>query len=148
MLGGIDYVWHCAIANFPLPIDVPPDTEIASISGDELQRLAIKARRLDVNWRRSQPHVHGLRELTDDKSQQYVDQMQFLPGGKWLWTAQRNLKRESWSTRMSLWYLEERDSPCRAWSTETPGIYRTCTVIKNGHGDTATLAVGLFDHRE
>ena len=146
--GGNDYVWHRLVSEFPLPVDIPPNTPPTSLPGEELQRLAIKAIRLDANWRQPEPRICGVHELIDDKSEQYVDQMQFLPGGNWLWTAQRTLKRESWYTRMSLWSLEDSDAPCRVWSTEISGIYRSCTVVQSNDGDTATLVVGVCDHRE
>ncbi len=127
---------------------MPSNARPTSLPGDELQRLAIKAIRLDENWQRPQTRVRGLRALIDDKSGQYVDQMQFLPCGKWLWTAQRTLKRETWYTLMSLWSLEDVDNTCRVWSTEISGIYRSCTVFQNSTGDSATLVVGVCDHRE
>ncbi|KAI8980200.1 hypothetical protein BD414DRAFT_421160 [Trametes punicea] len=146
--GGNDYVWHRIAADFPLPLDLPYNTSPSAIPGDELQRLTIKAIQLDANWRSPTTRVRGLCALIDDKSGQYVDQMQFLPGGKWLWTAQRTLKRESWYTRMGLWSLEDMSSPQRVWSTEISGIYRSCTLLQSSEGDFATLVVGVCDHRE
>ncbi|KAI0359843.1 hypothetical protein OH77DRAFT_1419176 [Trametes cingulata] len=146
--GGNDYVWHRLVADFPLPLDLPFNTSPSALSGEELQQLAIKAIRLDVNWRNPNTRVRGLHALIDDKSGQYVDQMQFLPGGKWLWTAQRTLKRESWYTRMSLWSLEDVSNSHRVWSTEISGIYRSCTLVQSSKGDFATLVVGVCDHRE
>ena len=146
--GGNDYVWHRIIAELDVPIDVPWYTHPTSLPGDDLQRLAIKAIKLDENWQHPQTRVRGLRSLIDDKSAPYVDQMQFLPGGKWLWSAQRTLKRDSWFTRMSLWSLEDADNTCRVWSTEISGIYRSCTVIPSSDGEFATLVVGVCDHRE
>ncbi|KAI1796830.1 hypothetical protein LXA43DRAFT_984704 [Ganoderma leucocontextum] len=146
--GGNDYVWHKLIAAFPLPIDVPFNTRPTTLPGDELQRCAIKAIRLDANWRRLKTRVRGMRALLNDKSGQYVDQMQFLPGGKWLWTAQRTLKREVSYTRMSLWSLDGVENPRCVWSTEVSGIYRSCTVVQSGEDDFATLVVGVCDQRE
>ena len=141
-------MWHRLISEFPLPVDIPLHTLPTALPGDELQRLAIKAIRLDANWRRLEPFVRSVHTLVDDKSEQYVDQMQFLPGGKWLWTAQRTLKRESWYTRMSLWSLEEQETPCRVWSTEISGIYRSCTAVQSDDGEIVTLVVGVCDHQE
>ncbi|KAI0749768.1 hypothetical protein C8Q80DRAFT_645405 [Daedaleopsis nitida] len=146
--GGNDYVWHRIVAELPVPIDLPWHTHPTSLHGEELQRLAVKAIRLDENWRHPQTRVRGLRSLIDDKSGQYVDQMQFLPGGKWLWTAQRILKRDSWCTRMSLWSVEDANNTCRVWSTEISGIYRSCTVVTSRDGETATLVVGVCEHRD
>ncbi|KAH9903043.1 hypothetical protein C8Q73DRAFT_633341 [Cubamyces lactineus] len=146
--GGIDYIWHRLVNKLPLPLDVPHNTSPSTLPGDELQRLAIKAIRLDANWRSKNTRVRGLCPLIDDKSGQYVDQMQFLPGGKWLWTAQRTIKRESWYTRMSLWSLEDVSNSHRVWSTEISGIYRSCTLVQSSEGDFATLVVGVCDHRE
>ncbi|KAI0671758.1 hypothetical protein C8Q78DRAFT_1030750 [Trametes maxima] len=146
--GGNDYLWHRLIADFQLPLDLPYNTQPASLPGEELQRLAIKAIRLDANWQATKTRVRGLRALIDDKSGQYVDQMQFLPGGKWLWTAQRALKRESWNTRMSLWSLEDVSASHRVWSTEVPGLFRSCTLVQSSEGECATLVVGVCDHRE
>ncbi|KAI0775192.1 hypothetical protein BD413DRAFT_710198 [Trametes elegans] len=145
--GGSDYIWHRLTADFRLPLDLPPNTPPSALPGEELQRLAIKAIRLDANWC-GDTRVRRLRALIDDKSGQYVDQMQFLPGGKWLWTAQRTLKRESWYTRMSLWNLKDVSSSHRVWSTEISGIYRSCTLLQSKDGDFATLVVGVCDHRE
>ena len=146
--GGNDYVWHRLIAAFPHPIDVPFNTPLTALPGDELQRSAIKAIRLDANWRRLKTHVRGMRALLNDKSGQYVDQMQFLPGGRWLWTAQRTLKREASYTRMSLWSLCDAENARRVWTTEVSGIYRSCTVVQSGEDDFATLVVGVCDQRE
>lgn len=141
-------MWHKLIAAFPLPIDVPFNTRPTALPGDELQHRAIKAIRLDANWRRPETRVCGMRALLNDKSGQYVDQMQFLPGGKWLWTAQRTLKREASYTRMSLWSLDDVENARRVWSTEVSGIYRSCTVVQSGEDDLATLVVGVCDQRE
>lgn len=143
-------MWHRFISKFPLPVDLPFNTPPTALPADELQRLAIKAIRLDENWRRSKTRVRGLCPLIDDKSGQYVEQMQFSPGGKWLWTAQRILKRESWNTRMSLWALEDVENPHRVWSTEIAGIFRSCTVMQHPHGDSAaaSLVVGVCENRE
>ncbi|KAI0833499.1 hypothetical protein BC628DRAFT_1425746 [Trametes gibbosa] len=146
--GGNDYIWHRLAARFPLPLDLPFNTSPSALPGDELQRLAIKAMRLDANWQSPSPRVRGLRALIDDQSGQYADQMQFLPGGKWLWTAQRTLKRESWYTRMSLWNLEDVSNSHRVWATEISGIYRSCTLVQSTQGGFATLVVGVCDHRE
>ncbi|KAI0635949.1 hypothetical protein C8Q77DRAFT_1155689 [Trametes polyzona] len=145
--GGNDYIWHRLAAEFSLPLDLPFNTPPSALPGDELQRLAIKAIRLDANWR-GQTRVRGTHPLIDDNSGQYVDQMQFLPGGKWLWTAQRTLKRESWYTRMSLWNLADVTNMHRVWSTEISGIYRSCTLVQSAEGDLATLVVGVCDHQE
>ncbi|EJF64937.1 hypothetical protein DICSQDRAFT_80777 [Dichomitus squalens LYAD-421 SS1] len=148
ILGGNDYVWHRLIAEFPLPIDVPFDTRPTALPADELQRLAIKAIRLDANWRSPKTRVKRTRALLNDKSGQYVDHMQFLPGGKWLWTAQRTLKREATYTRMNLWSLDDVDNARRVWSAEVSGIYRSCTVVQTGEDDFATLVAGVCDQRE
>ncbi|OJT11446.1 hypothetical protein TRAPUB_11998 [Trametes pubescens] len=145
--GGNDYIWHRLAASFPLPLDLPFNTSPSVLPGDELQRLAIRAFRLDANWRNPRTRIRAVRALIEDKGQ-YVDQMQFLPGGRWLWTAQRTLKRESWYTRMSLWNLEDLSNSHRVWSTEISGIYRSCTLVQSSEGDFATLVVGVCDSRE
>ena len=127
---------------------MPFDTHPTALPADELQRLAIKAIRLDANWRSRKTRVKRMCALLNDKSGQYVGQMQFLPGGKWLWTAQRTIKRESTYTRMSLWSLEDVDNARRVWSTEVSGIYRSCTVVLSPEDDFATLVVGVCDQRE
>ncbi|TFK87454.1 hypothetical protein K466DRAFT_522407 [Polyporus arcularius HHB13444] len=146
--GGSDYVWHRVVSKLSIPLDLPANTPPTSLHSEELQPLVLKALKLDENWQRPQTRVCRFRALIDDRCGQYVDQMQFLPGGKWLWTAQRILKRESWYTRMSLWSLDHADSTRRVWSTETCGIYRSCTVIQNPDGESAKLVVGVCDHRE
>ena len=141
-------MWHRLISEFPLPIDLPFNTVPCALPGDELQRLAIKAIRLNTNWGRPAPRVRTLRPVIKHESNDFVDRMQFLPGGKWLWTAERTLKRESWHTRMSVWSVEEVDPPSRVWSTEMSGIFRACAMVQSDDGATATLVVGVCDHRE
>lgn len=141
-------MWHRIISKLPIPVDVPLNTRPSLLSGDELQRLVIKAIRLEDNWQRDRTRVRGFKALINDNKGQYVDQMQFLPGGKWLWTAQRVCKRESWHTLMSLWSLEDTNNACRVWSTEISGIFRSCAVLQDSEGETVTLVVGICDQRE
>ena len=110
---------------------------------DELQRVAIKVTRLDANWRRPKIRVRGMRTLFNDKSGQYVDQMQFLPSSNWLSTVQCTLKREASYTRMSLWSLDDVENAQRVWSTEVSDIYRSCTVVQSGEDDLTTPVVGV-----
>ncbi|KAF8638300.1 hypothetical protein AX17_002320 [Amanita inopinata Kibby_2008] len=50
-----DYVWHHL--SIDLPLDIPPDHPVASLSGPVLQPIVIRALRLDNNWRKREPQL-------------------------------------------------------------------------------------------
>ena len=59
-------MWHRIISKLPIPVDVPLNTRPSLLSGDELQRLVIKAIRLEDNWQRDRTRVRGFKALIND----------------------------------------------------------------------------------
>ncbi|KZT00815.1 uncharacterized protein LAESUDRAFT_764270 [Laetiporus sulphureus 93-53] len=144
--GSSDYLWHNLADQLELPLDVPPGITIKSLSHDELQQIVIKAIRLEVNWRERTPSAKRITPLVCDTDEPYVDEMQFLLGGKWLLTAQRHRQVERrWHSRIVLWSLEDVQDAYRAATIELPGAYRSSTFELQKGGESVTLAVGMND---
>lgn len=110
-------------------MDLPSSTPLTSIPAPELQRLAIRAIRLEANWRNSAPRVKNVTALLHNSGGTYVDYMGMAPGGKWLWTAQRReIRGPAVYTRVSLWSLEKIGQGRCIWTESIPWIVRTCTL--------------------
>ncbi|OBZ72297.1 hypothetical protein A0H81_07716 [Grifola frondosa] len=147
--GSTEYLWHQLISDIHLPVDVPHGVLPNALLSDETQQIAIKAIRLDANWRRPSPRIKRTQALLNDMSGMYVDEMQFLSGGNWLLTGQRYRNREGrWYSRLSLWCLEELDNPYVVTGLEMAGVYRSSTLSLTEDDAYATLVLGVCDHEE
>lgn len=132
-----------------LPLDIPPGVSMNSLSHDELQSIAIKAMRLEVNWGRKKPLLKRVKPLLGGGSGSYVDEMLFLPGAKWLLTAQRHRQMEGrWSSHVVLWSLEDLENPHELAIIEAAGFYRSSAIELTNGGQSATLVVGVNDGTE
>ncbi|PCH42172.1 hypothetical protein WOLCODRAFT_120067 [Wolfiporia cocos MD-104 SS10] len=144
--GSSDYVWHRLAQRIDLPLDIPPGVALNELSHDELQRIVVQAIRLEANWRRKCPQARRITTLVRDTNDPYVDEMQFVPGGKWLLTAQRHRQMEGrWSSHVVLWSLGNMDDAYRAASMEVTGSYRSSAIELLDDGQSATVAVGVSD---
>jgi hypothetical protein len=54
--GSTDYIWQQL--KIDLPLNIPPDVDINSLSGVELQQIVIDALRLEHNWRKPVSQVN------------------------------------------------------------------------------------------
>ncbi|OCH95392.1 hypothetical protein OBBRIDRAFT_883950 [Obba rivulosa] len=145
--GSSDYLWHRLVAAFEFPLDTLQNTRSTDFSSDELQRSAIKALRLDANWRKPSPRIRRTTALITGTSGSYVDEMHILPGGRWLLTSQRLRQREGrWTSLMTLWSLEDIQHARRIAHVEITGAQRTpaAFALQDG-GDSVLLAVGVHD---
>ncbi|KAH9928306.1 uncharacterized protein B0H18DRAFT_254307 [Fomitopsis serialis] len=138
--GSTDYLWHRIVQRIDIPLDLPPDTPLSALAHYELQPIVLKALRLEANWRRRPPRLKTLRLLPRDTQGQYVDQMHFVQGGRWLLTVQRNRQRGRPGSHLEVWSLE--DEPYAIANVDTTGLYRTAVMELKEANQSITLAVG------
>ncbi|KAI0955830.1 hypothetical protein AcV7_006393 [Taiwanofungus camphoratus] len=147
--GSTDYLWHSLIPGLDLPLDIPPGVPYTALSSDELQKIVIKAIRLEANWQRRTPRVKRTRALVHNTREAYVDEMHLVPGGKWLLTAQRYRQRDGrQSCHINLWSLSNINDAYRVASIEITGAYRSSALELQEDAGLATLVVGMNDERD
>ncbi|CCM00088.1 uncharacterized protein FIBRA_02115 [Fibroporia radiculosa] len=145
-IGSSDYLWHCVIRHIGLPLNIPSGVPHITLSHEELQKIAVKAIRLEANWQKTTPVLKRTHALVRDTNEPYVDEMQFLPGGEWLLTAQRNRQPQArGSSRVVLWSLKDLSDVYRVADIEVVGFYRDCTLEYQAREECVTLAVGFND---
>ncbi|KAF9237675.1 hypothetical protein BU15DRAFT_75873 [Melanogaster broomeanus] len=105
--GSLDYLWHKLIAGWDIPLDIPPNVSLTTLSSDFLQKAAINALRLDRRWRDStSPLLYAKRIISPNSA--FVDGLHLLPGGRWLVTLQYE---ETVRTHVTLWSLKDPSDP-------------------------------------
>lgn len=144
--GTTDYLWHRLIEDFGLPLDIPQNVAPNNLSADEVQEAAIKAMRLELNWRKPVSSIKASAKVQGMTQEQCVH-MQFLPGGKWLLTVERyhRLLMTRFTTRMSIWSMADLARPYRVLNVELKGTYRASAFCPLKGGSSAILAVGLHE---
>lgn len=145
--GSSDYLWRRMIQDVELPLDLPSGVRTSSLSHDELRSAAIKAMRLDANWSRRKPLLKRVKPLVRDGNGPFVDDVQFVPGGKWLLTVQRYLQIH-WTTRIVLWSLEDLENAYRVAVIETTGSHRSSSLDVQDDGQSITVVTGLSGCQE
>ena len=147
--GGNDYLWHRLISRFNLPLNLPLDAPLSSFSADILQQEAIKAIRLELNWRKPVSHIHRSCSVSKGTREPYTH-MQFLPGGTWLLTAQRyhRLLMTRHTTRMSVWSFADADNPHCVFRVELTGNHRSSAMALKKNGASATLIIGIEENHQ
>lgn len=127
-------------------MDIPKNVGSNSLTADELQEAAIKAMRLELNWRKPVSSIKRSAKVQGMTQEQCVH-MQFLPGGKWLLTIQRyhRLLMTRFTTRMSVWSMADLAHPHRAINVELKGSYRASAFCLRNGRNSATLAIGLHE---
>ncbi|KAI0733517.1 hypothetical protein C8Q72DRAFT_594973 [Fomitopsis betulina] len=139
--GSTDYLWHRIVQRVELPLDLPLDTPLCALAQYELQPIVLKAIRLEANWRRRPPRAKAMHLLPRDTNGQYVDDMHFVPGGKWLLTVQRHRQRGGRpGSHLEVWSLE--DEPYVIACVHIAGFYRTAALELKEERQHLTLAVG------
>ncbi|KAI0783678.1 hypothetical protein C8Q75DRAFT_782887 [Abortiporus biennis] len=147
--GGSDYLWHRLIEHFHFPLDIPQSATFNNVPADELQKQAIKALRLETNWRRPKSTIKRSTVVQDGIHESFVH-MQFLPGGNYLLTVQRyhRLLMTRVTIRISVWSLTNIDHPIIIFTTELEGIiYRKSVIVDSDNAIAATLVIGIRDDR-
>lgn len=142
-LGSSDYLWHRVVPTIRIPLEIPADVDTNSLSGAELQKIVIKAIRLEYNWRRPTSRITQVTPVLQETSNVPIDEMRLLPGARWLVTAQRNRPLGRLSTTISLWCLEDVDAIYRSVQFEITGIYRDFAIISHPDPFWVTLAIGV-----
>lgn len=129
-----------------MPLDVPADIPTSQLPSDELQRLAIKAIRLQLNWRRPSSEIKRTTSLpvTSDALFEFL---QFVPGGRWLLVVQGGLRRFEHRnyTRVSFWDLSDTGNPRCVVMFEFTGKHRGSAVALRDGGGLVTIVVALND---
>lgn len=85
--------------------------QLKSLSGSQIQRLIMRALRLDYNWRQPTPEIRRLSHITHGD---LIVQMQLL-GSNWLIT----LTRSAMLTRLTVWCLRD---PSKAYRIASVGV--------------------------
>lgn len=117
---------------------------MAQLPSDELQRLAIRAIRLQLNWRQPSSKIRRTTSLPV-LSDSLFELLQFVPGGRWLLVVQGVLRRFEHRnyTRASLWDLSDIEHTRCAVMFEFIGKHRGSAVNMSDGGSVATIVVAL-----
>jgi len=142
-LGSNDYLWHRIVPTIRIPLGIPADVDTNSLTGAELQKIVIKAIRLEHNWRKPTSRITRMTPVLQETTGVPIDEMRLLPGARWLVTAQRNRPLGRLSTTISLWCLEDIDGIYRSAQIEITGTYRDFAVISHPDCSWASLAIGM-----
>lgn len=142
--GSTDYLWHRLIERSGLLLDIPTDTPITDLTSDDLQRHAIHAIRLQLNWRRPSSNIKRITSL-GTTTDALFDHLHFVPGGKWLLAVQglyRRFENRNF-TKISFWSLSHtQDAHCVA-HFEMVGKHRASAVAMRDVDGSATFAIAL-----
>ncbi|KAF9777499.1 hypothetical protein BJ322DRAFT_1015641, partial [Thelephora terrestris] len=142
-LGSSDYLWHRIVPTIRIPLEIPADVDSNSLSGAELQRIVIKAIRLEHNWRKPTSRITRMTPVLQEPGGVPIDEMRLLPGARWLVTAQRNRPLWRLSTTISLWCLEDVDAIYRSAQMEITGTYRDLAIVSHPDCSWVSLAIGM-----
>ncbi|GJE88747.1 F-box protein [Phanerochaete sordida] len=144
--GSTDYLWHRLVEKSDLPLDVPADTPSSQLPSDVLQRLAVKAIRLQLNWRRPTSEIKRTTSLPGT-SDALFEFLQFVPGGRWLLVVQGGLRRFEHRnyTRVSFWDLSIIEHPRCVVMFEFTGKHRGSAVALRDGESLVTIVVALND---
>ncbi|KAF8842117.1 hypothetical protein BDN67DRAFT_1068028 [Paxillus ammoniavirescens] len=102
-LGSLDYLWHRLLANWTIPLDVPPNVDLVTLPSGFLRNAVVKAMELDRRWRDSSSHLHYAQRIISPNSS-FVDGLRLLPGGRWLVTLQYE---QTARTHVTLWSMKD-----------------------------------------
>lgn len=141
-LGSSDYLWHRIVPTIRIPLEIPADVDPNSLSGAELQKIVIKAIRLEHNWRKPTSRITRVTPVLQETSDVPIDEMRLLSGARWLVTAQRNRPLWRFSTTITLWCLEDVDAIYRSAQIEIPGTYRDFAIFSHPGRSWVSLAIG------
>jgi len=142
-LGSTDYLWHRIVPTIKIPLEIPADVDTNSLSGAELQKIIIKAIRLEHNWRKPASRITRVTPVLQETTGVPIDEIRLLPGARWLVTAQRNRPLGRLSTTISLWCLEDVDATYRSAQIEITGTYRDFAIISHPDCSWVSLAIGV-----
>lgn len=142
-LGSSDYLWHKIVPTIRIPLEIPADVDPNSLSGAELQKIVIKAIRLEHNWRKPTSRITRMTPILQEPGGVPIDEMRLLPGARWLVTAQRNRPLWRLSTTISLWCLKDVDAIYRSTQMEITGTYRDFAVVSHPNCSWVSLAIGI-----
>ncbi|KAH7908446.1 hypothetical protein BJ138DRAFT_1091228 [Hygrophoropsis aurantiaca] len=113
-IGSLDYLWHKLVRTCDLPLDLPLGADSATLSGQELQAIVVKALKLDHHWRKPDAYIRRVIPIIHSDTS-YVDSFHLLPGGKWLVTTHHtHIIGDSdggQCTDLTLWCLDDITSP-------------------------------------
>ncbi|KAI0049749.1 hypothetical protein FA95DRAFT_795932 [Auriscalpium vulgare] len=144
-LGSSDYLWHRIVKRFRLPLDLPPAPDHSSLPAFELQRSIIRALRLECNWRKPHPSISACTAVVHGTSYGAIDEMQLLPGARWLVTAQRLRRMGRPMTTINLWSLNVgKQASYHAGSVDVAGQYKRFAAALNKGADGVTLAITTY----
>ncbi|KAG1741250.1 hypothetical protein EDB19DRAFT_717031 [Suillus lakei] len=140
VIGSADYVWRKSVISFDLPLDLPGDAVVASLSNNELRDAVVNALKLDRKWR--DPNIYPRKaSCIISRCDAFVDALQILPGGKWLITFQveQSLSR---TTIMSLWSLHDISHAAITFQTKFRGRISSHHAFHDRVCKEITIAVG------
>ncbi|KAH7907700.1 hypothetical protein BJ138DRAFT_1116457 [Hygrophoropsis aurantiaca] len=141
-IGSLDYLWHKLVRTCNLPLDIPLGADSATLSGQELQAIVVKALKLDHNWRKPDARIRrAIPIMCSDRSS--VNSMHLLPGGKWLITTQCAGSYDAPHTDLILWCLDDITSPVNVKTVPIDGYARSCQAYYQPAQHKFTVAVTL-----
>ncbi|KAH8092600.1 hypothetical protein BXZ70DRAFT_1010686 [Cristinia sonorae] len=145
--GGNDQLWHRLISRFDLPLNLPPNVTASTAPAELLQQEAIKAIRLELNWRKPISHIHRSVSVSKGMREPYTH-MQFLPGGRWLLTSQRyhRMLTTRTTTRICVWSFTDVDNPRCVFRVELAGTSRNLAMELKPDGISALLVFGIEEN--
>lgn len=138
-----DYLWHQIAAKAQIPLDLPGRGDLGSYSGHDLQRIMLKAIRLDRNWRRPVTTIKSLVSFAPaaEPDRLSIDEMVLCGASQWLVTAQRNRPLGRSSVTFSFWSIRDMRDVYRAAIVEVTGEYKHFAVVHDESRERASLAV-------
>ncbi|KAG0698952.1 hypothetical protein DFH29DRAFT_71182 [Suillus ampliporus] len=138
-IGSADYVWRRSVIYFDLPLDLPGDAVVASLSSNELRDAVLNALKLDRKWR--DPNLYPRKaSCIISRCDTFVDALQILPGGKWLITFQ--VEQSSRTTVMSLWSLHDISHAVITFQTTFRGRIKSHQAFHDRVRKEIRIAVG------
>lgn len=125
--------------DFDLPLDLPGNAVIASLSGNELRDAVVKALKLDRKWR--DPKIYPQKaSCIIPRCDAFVDSLQILPGGKWLITF--HVEHSSRITIVRLLSLHDVSHATTVFQATFRGRIRAHHAFYNRVHEEITIAVG------
>ncbi|KAG6373459.1 hypothetical protein JVT61DRAFT_6612 [Boletus reticuloceps] len=103
-LGSLDDLWHALIPDWDIPLDIPSNTSLTSLSSNSLRLAAVKSLKLDHRWRN--PRIETRRaQCIISRNSSFVDSMRFLPDGRWLVTLEHD--EQTSKAHVTLWSIAD-----------------------------------------
>lgn len=137
-LGSLDYLWRTLLSDWDIPLDIPLNASLASLSSNSLRAAAVKSLKVDARWRHPGLEMrHAQRIISQNSS--FVDGMRLLPGGRWLVTLQ--YEQAVKKTYVILWSTSGEDDCHPIFKTTVVGRIRH--LHAHHHHELEQIMIGI-----